>query len=67
MTEQSSGSNGSLRPQAADAAEFADKAASDRQRLATLLGRLLARHWLRHDDDHHKRTPNGDSTGGATR
>jgi hypothetical protein len=31
--------------------ETAAKRAADRERLATLIGRLLARHWLRHQAD----------------
>ena len=34
-----------------DAAERADKLATDRKRLATLVGRLLARHWLHHPSE----------------
>ena len=47
MTHQSPNSIDRSGPDNIDAAASADKVAEERQRLATLIGRMLARHWLR--------------------
>lgn len=46
MTNQPTISSDSLGPSNIDVAASADKVAAERKRLATLIGRLLARHWL---------------------
>jgi hypothetical protein len=48
MTNQSSASSDCSKPDATDVAASADKVAEERKRLATLIGRMLARHWLHH-------------------
>lgn len=48
MTNQSSVSSDCSKPDATDVAASADKVAEERKRLATLIGRMLARHWLHH-------------------